>query len=170
MALVTVVEDGDLAESGPGYQAADKAAVFAAAAEMLHGQTVHQPEIPGVRGDVHVTEPTDDPVKEPGGKSLENVLPRSGSPLGKNNLVALLPFVDQLRDQLRGILQIGIDDNDGVAGGVIDARSSGHLMTKIPAEEDVLDVGVLSGQLGDDAAGFVGAAVVDEDKLITFGP
>jgi len=169
VALVTVVEDGRLAKSRPGYQAPDKAAVFAATTEMLDGPTVHQPKIPGIRRDIYVTQPADNAVEQPGGKTLDNAFARPGSPLGKNNLVALLPFLNELGDEFGRVLKVGINNNDSVAGGVIDAGGGGDLMAKISAEEDVFDVSVPLDKLGDDAAGLVGTAVVDEDKLVAFG-
>ena len=64
--------------------------------------------------------------------------PRSLLPHTVNDVVAFLPLLHELRDQLRRVLQVGVDDHDGVAARRQHARRNGVLIPEIAAEADEL--------------------------------
>ena len=47
---------------------------------------------------------------------------------------ALAPFRKHPRDFLRRVLQIGVNDDDGIPRRVIQARAHGRLMAEVPGE------------------------------------
>ncbi|MNL11089.1 hypothetical protein D3C87_1319100 [compost metagenome] len=102
--------------------------------DALHGidrPAAHEAEIPRVHGDVHVGEPPQEAVEQGRRPLLEG---RLSPPLGTDrvdHVVALAPLGHQLRDHFRRVLQVRIDDHDGLSGGVIHPRRDGGLMPEV---------------------------------------
>ena len=76
---------------------------------------VHQAEIAGIHRDFDIGDAEDQAVKQRSGESLE---PGFAFALGAhriNHLITLPPFRDHLQDDLRRVLQIGVDDHHRLA-------------------------------------------------------
>src|SRR5207302_3020064 len=76
------------------------------------------------------------------------------------------PLLVERRGQLRWILQVPVEKDDGVAGRDAHAAGEGALRTEIPRMGDDRDVLRARSQLGEYLGGVVGAGVVDEDDLV----
>jgi len=74
-------------------------------------------------------------------------------------------MLDELRDQLWRVLQIGIDDHHGIAGGIIEPRGHGDLLAEIPAQINDGHPGVAFLQRAKDVGRSVLAAVIDIDDF-----
>src|SRR5690606_3383060 len=68
-----------------------------------------------------------------------------------------------------GVLQVGVHDDDGVAGGGVEAGGDSDLVAEVAGQAEHLDAGVFSGPVEKDLQRAVGAAVVDEDQLAVAG-
>ena len=82
-----------------------------------------------------------------------------------HDFVAFVPFCDEVGDYFGWVLEVGVDDDGGIALAVVHARGYGALVTEITGELDVCNVGVCgSGEFGPFEA-LVCAAVVDEKEV-----
>ena len=61
-------------------------------------------------------EPPDQPVEQIGGQALERALAVARQPLGVDDLEALLPFGDHVEHDFGRVLQVGVHDDDRLAG------------------------------------------------------
>ena len=87
---------------------------------------------------------------------------------GIDHVIAFAPFGHHPGDHLGRMLEIGVDGNHRIAGGVGQARGQGRLLAEIAREDQQLDAGigfVPDLQLGD---AVILAAVVDADHLESF--
>lgn len=155
--------------AAPGQQAAHEPVTLAQAAHRSDGLFVHQPEVTGVRYHRHGADPVDDPVKQRGGIALPARLAGAGDALADHDLIALVPLLHHLRNQRRRVLQIGVQQHDRLAGGVIDAGGERLLLAEIAAEFDSADAAVLRMPIAEPGEGVVLAAVVDGDDFPVVG-
>src|SRR3954454_20659900 len=61
--------------------------------------------------------------------------------------------------------EVGVNDDDGVAGRFVEARRDGGLLSEVTCETEHGEAGVFIGPGVEQVEGFVGAAVVDEEDL-----
>ena len=54
----------------------------------------------------------------------------------QHHVVAFAPGIDHLGDELGRVLQVGIDDHDGVAVGVVEARTHGSFLAEVARKVD----------------------------------
>ena len=83
-----------------------------------------------------------------------------------DDLEPFLPLGDHAGDDLGRVLEIGVDDDHGVAGRQVDARGDGHLVAKVPREAGDAEVRVALGQALENLQRAVGAAVVDQHDFV----
>src|SRR4051794_20948730 len=92
---------------------------------------VDQAEVTDVQRHRDLAKPVEKPVEEPGADYLEAGLTEPAHPLAVDHLMAFPPPCYHLSDQLRRILQIGVDDDHGVAGGMLQTGGYRDLMSEI---------------------------------------
>ena len=83
-----------------------------------------------------------------------------------DDVVTLRPLRNQSGNRLGRILQIAIHQHDGVAEGLPQAGSEGHLGTEVARVRDHGDARIGGGDFEEQLLGVVGAGVVDEDDLV----
>jgi hypothetical protein len=66
-----------------------------------------------------------------GGLALEKAIGGAVGALGEHDVKALPPDLEHVDDQLRRILQVGIDGNDGLAAGVFDAAGQRGFLAEV---------------------------------------
>src|SRR5947209_3451917 len=93
--------------------------VFAHGDKRVHNTAVDQAKITGVAWNGDRGQASDEPVKSRGSQQLEARLAFTGSALSVDHFRALFPAQNQLRDDLRRILKVGIHDNDGLAARIV---------------------------------------------------
>src|SRR5579859_5868894 len=79
----------------------------------------------------------------------------TGAPLGK-----------ELRDQLGRVLEIGVEEDGGVALGKFEAGAVGGHEAEITAEVEDAPAREGGEFAGDDLAGAIGAAVIDDNQFV----
>ncbi len=135
-ALLPVVAHRLLPEADPGREPAHEAVALWHGHEGVHHPPVQQPEIARVRGDVDRGQAADGAVEHGGGEQLEARLAGTFSPLRVDHLGALTPPRDEVGDDLGRVLQVGVDDDHGVAAGVVQAGGDGDLVAEVAREVD----------------------------------
>ena len=66
------------------------------------------------------------------------------------------------------MLQVGINDNAGLAARVIKACSNGNLLAEIAAKRQAAIAGIVLMQGGDLGRGFIRRAIIDDDNFEFF--
>jgi hypothetical protein len=80
---------------------------------------------------------------------------------------AIRPFLDHLEDDLGGILQVRIDDDHGIAVGIVQSSSKGGLMAEVARQQHGLDPRVVFGKVRDYLGRTVRAAIINKNDLQT---
>ena len=104
------------------------------AEKRIHHAAVHQAEIAGVQWDFGVGKLADEAVEIFRGPELEGGFAFALGAHAVDHVVAVHPLIDEIENHFGRILEIGVNDRDGVTGGVLDAGGDGHLMAEIAGE------------------------------------
>jgi hypothetical protein len=107
----------------------------------------------------------EDSIESEGEKYLRGCLSLSRFALTIGHIVSLAPAFEHLRNELRWILKIGIEDHDNLAFGLIQATGDGELVTEVSRQSNCLYESALLGVLTDEWPGVVFATVIDEHNL-----
>ena len=139
---VTLDQDSDLKFLRPGMSA--KVEVVEEGG--CQGEDAQAEAVALVVGAVNVAtllQGGDEPVEQPGGDPLEGVCPGRGCPGRVDDVVALRPLAQQLRDQLGRILQIRRKGAEAVPGDIAVAGLFCPDRTEVAAVLDDLDTRTL---------------------------
>ena len=136
MARVALVGDGRLAKADPHRHAAQKARALGHLQQRVQRPAIEQAEVAGVRLEVDLGEFVEQLVEPRGGRELERGLALAPLAHGIHDVRALAPLRDHLADQLRRILQIGVEHRDGVAGRVLQAGGERGLVAEVARQMD----------------------------------
>jgi hypothetical protein len=131
---------------------------------LLDDHAVHEPEDAGLRPVGQGAEPPQQRIEQLAAQPARSRVGAAGA-LGEHHLEPLGPPLDQLRDQLRRILQVPVEQHHAPPGGEMHAGGDGRLVPEIPRQVDRLDPRIGGVQLADEPRGIVRAAVVDEKHL-----
>src|SRR3546814_14943146 len=101
-------------------------------------------------------------VKQVRAQTLGAGFSRAGTAAHADNVGAGAPRIEHVGYQLGRVLQIRVQNNDGLARGLGQAGGQGGLLAEITAQPDGPDVGVGRGQFGPVLATDVAASAVDE--------
>ena len=161
------VFDGFDAIADPREQAFHEAPPLGQRAQRVDDLAVHQPEIADVFGHLDFGEMVVHAIVERGGRALhQRVAPAVGALRG-DDLGAGEPAFDHRGDQCGRVLQVGVDQDHGGAGGFVDAGGERGFLAEAPGEIDDAHAWVAGGDVDQPAERVVAAAVVDADDLET---
>ncbi len=163
------VFDGGLTKADPGGESAHVAVLFGQAVEGVDGFAVDEAEVTGVDGHFHFSDLAHETIKDVGEGFFEGRFAFALGADGVDDLVALLPFGDEIGDDFGGVLEVGVDDDGSIAGAVVHAGGDGTLVAEVSGELDIFDGGVVLGGEFDPFEAVVGAAIVDEEKFELVG-
>ncbi len=165
VARVALVGDGRLREADPHGHAAQKARALGHRQQSIQSAAVEQAEVAGVGLEVDLGEIVEQLVEPGGGGELEGGLALALLAHGVDDVGALLPLLDHARDQLRRVLQVGVDHRHHIAGRVLQAGRERGLVAEVSREMNDSYARVGGGQAVEQRGRRVGAAVVDEHQL-----
>jgi len=151
----------DLPEPDPREQPLHEAVLFRQVVEGINGPAVEQSEIADVPRYRHFAQSIEHPVEGIRGRPAQAGLAFAVSPTHVDHVTAFAPALDHARDQFGGILQIGVDDHDGVSPRIAQARAHRTLLAEIAAQTDEADAGGIPAKTLDQFAGPVATAVID---------
>src|SRR5262249_22465952 len=103
-----------LSIANPTDQAAYEAAPFSRGLHSVHHTATQQAEIASIKRNINLCQPPEEGIKERGGTALEKVFPGALPPHCVDNIVAVPPFLDEIQDQFRWVLEISIHNDDGI--------------------------------------------------------
>ncbi len=139
--------------------------MLAHVAQHLDNFFVHQPEVAGINRDIDIGDSVDDAVKQLGREELEPAFALARGTDGVDNLKASLPALDHFEDQFGRVLQVGVNQDDGVTGRVVHARRNRGLMAEVASKVNHLDARILLGQRVHHLHRAVTTAIVDQHQL-----
>jgi len=137
--------------------------------EDLDDLAVHETKIGGSRFRLHGGDPVENEIEEPGGELLEPAGTAVLATDGIGDFGAVLPRGDEIRDDGRRMLKVGVHGDDGVARRLVTTGGQGDLFAEIPGKIDRPDPGVGQGGGTERLQCPVVAPVVDEDDLEPIG-
>src|SRR5205823_12924942 len=118
-------------EPEPAQQPKDDPMELAEVNERVDRAPAHEPEIAGVTRGARLSDPLQEAIKRLRRPALEQRLTFSPFAHGIHDIGALLPGVDQLEDDFRRILEVGVERDDGVARGQPVATAERRLMSEV---------------------------------------
>lgn len=168
-ARIPVVEDRGLSVPNPRVQTFHETVLFAELADGRDRALAHQTKIAGVGGDVDVTHLPHQAIEAVGRGFLQEGFALPGPPGRVDDIETLLPLVNQGGDQFRRILQIGVDDDDGVAARDIQSRGQCGFLAEIPAQFDDADFLIGAPYCPEHIEGPIPASIVHVDNFRRIG-
>ena len=159
-----LVRERPLAEARPRAQAPHEHAVLGHGVDDVDDAPVHQAEVAGVEGHRDLGGRAQDAVEGAVQQALERPL-LALLPLAVHDLVALPPVREARGDQLGRVLQVGIEDRDGLAARPREPGRDRGLVPEVAREAQDLEAGVGGAQGREPLVGAVPGTVVDEHDL-----
>ena len=163
---VALVGDGRLVEADPDGHPAQEARALGHRQQRVQGAPVEQPEVAAVGLEVDLGELVEELVEPLRRGQLEGRLALALLAHRVHDVGSLAPLGDHVGDQLRGVLEVGVDHRHGVPGGVLEARRERGLVAEVARQVDHPHARVPVGDAVEDLGAGVGAAVVDEHQLV----
>ena len=136
-----------LAEADPGEHAAHEPVALGHGEKAVERPAIDQAEIAGVARRRDVAEPPHEAVEQIRRRPLEPAFALTRGALGRDDVVALLPFGDHLQDDFGRVLQIRVHHDDRAAGGVIEPDGDRDLVAEIARQLDQ-PVALVGARLG----------------------
>ena len=143
--------------------------MFPHAQEHIRHLAIQQAEIPRVKRDRICAHGAEQPVIAKCGELFENGFPLALQALAVRDVRAAFPCLHKLRDDLRRILQIHIDDHKRIAARRIHAGRDGKLMAEVAGEGKHPHLRVFRRDAAQMRHGGIPAAIVDINNLIFIG-
>jgi hypothetical protein len=130
------------------------------ATQGIDGTPTQKSEVARVGRNLHATRALDEPIEQECRRLFEPRLAIALGALPVNHVVPGLPFGHQARNQFRRILQVCIDDDHGIACGMVEAGGHRHFLAEVAAEIGDADALVCVVQSQQHTQRVVGAAIV----------
>ena len=126
---------------------------------------VHEPEVAGIERNGDVGEPIEDSIEGAGRPALEPRLAVAFGAQAVSDVGAPAPAFQHLGDDLGRVLEVGVDEGDGITGRAFHAAGHGDLMAEIARQGEHPPPRIGALQLAQEVQRRVAAAVVDIDEL-----
>ena len=134
--------------------------------EYIRHAPVDEAEVAGIERNRVGAHPVEQAVIHAGGELFEQRFALTLQALSIDDIRAPLPLLHHLRNQLRRVLQVDVDDDERAAAGGVHAAGYGELMAKIAGEGEHAHLRRPGGYLSQNFQRVIPAAVVDIDDLI----
>jgi len=130
-----------------------------------HHPPIHQAEIARIQRDFNLGNPVDQPVEKPRRLHLEPAFAFPLLPDCINDVISFFPSLNHLGDDLRWILQIRVDKDDGLPIRIVQPGRHRDLMAEVPGEAQDTHLRSAGLQLAHQLQRVILAAVIDHDQL-----
>ena len=169
MARFADIFDGGLTKADPCRKSAHVAVLFGQTVEGVESFSVDEAEITGVDGHFHFGYLAHKTIKDVGECFFEGRFAFALGADGVDDMVALLPFGDEVGDDFGGILEVGVDNDGSIAGAVVHTSGNGTLVAEVARELDIFEGGVVLCGEFDPFEAVVGTTIIDEEKFELVG-
>lgn len=151
--------------TNPGEKPLHEAVAFRQTPEGLDRSSAQQAEIAGILRNFKSAEVLCDPVEISGSGFFDKRLAMPFRALPVNCIVTLFPKGDHLNDEFRRILQIRIQQDDGIGVHMVQPRRHRSLFAEVAAQVDVRDTGIHGSQPLNDLLRPVRAPVIHKQDF-----
>ena len=93
--------------------------------------SIDKPKVAGVERHLGFRKSIDQTIEHLGGPEFELAFAFAFEANSVNDVVPVTPELDHLRNYFGWILQVGVDDNDRIAGGFFESGSDSDLVTEV---------------------------------------
>jgi hypothetical protein len=139
---------------------------FARDLQCLDHAPAHQTEVACIDGDRNIGQTANDAIKRAGRQQLERAFALARTAHRVDDVIAFAPTFQERGDQLGGILQIAVHEDNRVTARGIDARRRGDLMPEVTREIHHDDFVMRQCQVAKLQQRCVARAVVHQDELV----
>ncbi len=157
---MAVVRQGLAPEAHPAEQPLHEAVALTQLTQRLQRARRQQAEVAGIGRNRCLGQPPDHPVERLGCRPFEPAFAIAHQARAVHVVIALLPQRDELGNQFRRILAIGIEDHHRTVVDEIQPGGERRFLAEIPRESQHADAAVGSGQSLHDVPCRIGTAVV----------
>ena len=154
----------DRVEADPCVQPLHETITLGQCQQGVDDLAIHQPEIPRAGRHLETVSGVDQRVEEACSEAFEEPFVKPVLSDGVDHLGAIAPLLQQGRNQLWRVLQVGVHRDDDLAMGRLEPCGERGLFAKIARQLDRAHAGH-AGPLGQRERRGVGAAVVDDDDF-----
>ena len=160
----TRVFEARLPQPHPRAKAAYEAITLGHRLQQIDNPPIDQRKVAGVERDVQVRDTTKQPVERLVRGALDEIL-LAPLPNRIDDVPALAPARDEIREDLGRILEIRVHDDDAGTGGEVQAAGDRDLMAEVARQRDAFQARIEFVKTTKHLAGTVYAPVVDEDDF-----
>jgi hypothetical protein len=165
--LLPVIGEGDLPKAYPRDHSADEAGLLRHCQQDIKRPPGHQPKIAGVERDVDLRRARQQPVEAVRRRPLERGFAGAAVAHSINHVGAVLAHgLEHPGQQFGRVLQIGVDDQDGVTAAQVESRGQRQLVTVIARQVDRDQVRILGREFLHDRPARIARAVIHQNDLI----
>ena len=115
----------------PSEQAFAESVALRKSEHGVHGFAIHEPKIARPVRDFDLRYSVEQLVKECGSRAFQSRVGASRRPNAINDFVAVAPFVQECRNQLRRILKVRVDDDNRRATRVSEPRRQRRFLSEV---------------------------------------
>ena len=153
-------------EARPGEQPLHEAILLGQSPQHVRYAAVDEAEVAGVLGDLHPRERVEQAVEPVGRQAPGEGLGLPRNPRAEHDVVAFPPTGEKGGDDLRRMLQVGVDDHHHVSARVVDAGGERRLLPEVPRQVQDAARGMALRDVEHPVERRVGQSVVDEHDLV----
>ena len=154
-------------EAHPAHDAFHEAAAFGQCVHGVHHLPVQQAEITRAFGQFYIADLVEQPVVELAEFAAQPMVGIAVLAQAIDHLRARLPFGDHLRQHFGRVLQVAIHDDGGIALRMDQPAGDRVFLAEIARQLQALDARVARVVFLEPFEGFILAAIIDADDLVT---
>ena len=153
----------------PGKEPLHEPAALRQLPQGIQDRAAQEPEITRVFRDRDLADAVEDPVEGMRAGALYEALAVPRQAHGIDHVIARMPTLHEFRDELGGVLEIGIEGDRRRPSGMIKPGGERGLLAEIAREIDDPDAGIFLAQGDQDGQRLIAAAIVYADALPSLG-
>ena len=164
--LVDVERHADRLEADPGEKAFVEARALAHRQKRVDRLPVKETEVACAGRQPHVAKFLQQAIEDAGKSDAQFWIGRAIDALAIDVLVSFSPFFDELRDDFRRVLQVGVHDHDSASAGVIETGGDRNLLAEIARKRQGVKARLLGAKVAQNVQALVGRPVIDKNSLV----
>ena len=116
--------------------------LFPQSGKGIDGTATQEPEVACISRNRHIRKSIHETVEQGGTCSLQPALPRSRFPFAVHHIKPLFPILNKLWNELRRVLKISINNDNGPTAGVVQPCGHGRLFAEVSRQAEVGYTGI----------------------------
>lgn len=164
--VIRLEGDGGAFESEPVDEAAGESLGLAETIEFIDDDSVEEPEVGRIRHDVGIGDLVECEVEEFSSQDLYPGIAPARFADTDDDFESLLPFPHEKRDEIDGMLEVGIEHHAGISTTEVDTGGRRYFFAEVSGKVDVFDASIEREDFLYLVIGIVLTSVIDEDEFV----